>query len=105
MKTTKLLASVLITAFCLPVFAQPSTTGITHTERNQKDRVAQGIRTGELTNSEAHTLQGQQDVIRADKRAAMADGVVTTAERRKIKHEQARAGRAIHNKKHNAATS
>lgn len=105
MKTNNLLAAIFIAAFALPSFAQTATPEIAHTERNQENRIVRGVRSGELTPTEASRLQRQQNVIRADKRAAKVDGVVTAAERRKIKREQKRANRAIYNKKHNAATS
>ncbi|MBC7414570.1 MAG: hypothetical protein H7327_06510 [Herminiimonas sp.] len=105
MNTTKFLATLLVTAFALPVFAQTATPAIGQTQRNQESRIAEGVRSGELTRPEAQKLQQQQQVIRADKRAAKADGVVTGAERRKIKREQAKANRSIYRKKHNGRTA
>ena len=101
MKTSKLLAAVLVGAFALPVFAQTATPVIGQTQRNQETRIDQGVRSGALTNGEARGLQQQQRQIQADKRAAKADGVVTRAERRQIRREQHRASRAIHRTKHN----
>ena len=103
MKTTNLIAALLISAFALPVFAQTAATpGINQNQRNQEARIEQGARSGELTRSEANNLQRQQNQIQADKRAAKADGVVTRAERHQIKRKQHQANRAIHHKKHNA---
>jgi uncharacterized membrane protein YebE (DUF533 family) len=102
MKTTKLLAAVLATAFALPVFAQTATPALNQNQRNQESRISQGVRSGELTNNEARNLQSQQQAIRSEKRAARADGVVTPAERQKIRRDQRRASRAIYRKKHNA---
>ena len=105
MKTTNLIAALLVGAFALPVFAQNATPGINQTERNQEARIQQGVRSGELSRPEARNLQQQQNQIRADKRAAKADGVVTRAERRQIKREQQQANRAIRHKKHNGRTA
>ena len=105
MNTSKLLAAILVTAFALPVFAQTATPAIGQTQRAQEGRIAEGVRSGALTRPEANQLQQQQNQIRADKRAAKADGVVTRAERRKIKREQAQASRAIYRKKHNGRTA
>ena len=102
MKTTNLLAAVLATAFALPVFAQTATPALNQNQRNQEARISQGVRSGELTNNEARNLQSQQQAIRGEKRAAKADGVVTPAERQKIRRDQRRASRAIYRKKHNA---
>ena len=105
MNTNKLLAGVLVSAFALPVFAQTATPAIGQTQRNQEGRIEQGVRSGELTRPETRSLQQQQRAIKAEKRAAKADGVVTVAERQKIRRDQARASRAIHNKKHNGRTA
>ena len=105
MKTTRLLAAVLVTAFALPVFAQTATPVIGQTQRNQEARIDQGVRSGALTQQESRNLQRQQNEIRADKRAAKADGVVTRAERMKLRREQRRASRAIYRKKHNGRTA
>ncbi len=105
MNITKLLAAVLVTAFALPVFAQTATPAIGQTQRNQEARIEQGVRSGELNQREARNLQQQQRSIQAQKRAARADGVVTHAERRNIKRQQAHANRAIQRKKHNGRTA
>lgn len=105
MDTTKLLAAVLVSAFALPVFAQTATPLTGQTQRNQETRIEQGVRSGQLTRPEARNLQQQQHAIKVEKRAAKADGVVTAAERHKIKHDHARASRAVHNKKHNGRTA
>ena len=105
MNATKLLAAVLVTAFALPVFAQTATPVIGQTQRNQEARIAEGVRSGELTRPEARNLQQQQRTIQTEKRAARADGVVTSAERRQIKRQQAHANRAIYKKKHNGRTA
>ncbi len=102
MKTNKLLAAVLFSAFALPVFAQNTATpNINKTQQNQENRIANGVRSGELTAKETQNLQKREGKIEADKQAAKADGKVTNAERRKIKREQARASKAIYKKKHN----
>ena len=105
MNTTKFLVAALVTAFALPVFAQTATPAIAQTQRNQEARIEQGVRSGELTRPEARNLQQQQRAIQSEKRAAKADGVVTSAERQKIKRDQARASRAIYRKKHNGRTA
>lgn len=105
MNISKLLAAVLVTAFALPVFAQTATPAIAQTQRNQEARIQQGVRSGELTRPEARNLQQQQQAIKAEKRAAKSDGVVTAAERRNIKRHQAQANRNIRHKKHNGRTA
>jgi hypothetical protein len=81
--------------------AQTKTPVINHREHNQVRRINQGVRSGELTKSEAHHLRTRESKIRNDKRMAKADGHVTGAERRHLRKEQNRVSRAIYRKKHN----
>jgi Skp family chaperone for outer membrane proteins len=102
MKLHHLLAAVLVSAFALPAFAQNTNTpNIDQRQANQQRRIANGIKTGELTAREAQHLEKREAKIDADKQAAKADGKVTRAERRKLQREENRASRAIYRKKHN----
>jgi hypothetical protein len=49
-------------------------------------------------------LEAEQRKIAREKRAAKADGVITPAERAKIRHDQNKASRDIYRKKHNVRT-
>lgn len=73
---------------------------------NQQDRIAQGIKSGELTPSETAKLEKQQQGINkqvaADRKAN--GGKLTPAERKQVNGEQNQASRNIYRKKHNAAT-
>jgi hypothetical protein len=70
---------------------------------NQQDRIAQGIRSGQLTPRETSRLENQQQGInreaRADRQAN--GGHLTGADRRAINQSQNRASRNIYAKKHN----
>jgi hypothetical protein len=72
---------------------------------NQQDRVAQGIRSGQLTAGETAKLENQQrgmnKQIAADRSAN--GGKLTTGERKQINHEQNKASRNIYHQKHNGA--
>jgi hypothetical protein len=75
-------------------------------EENQQDRIAQGVRSGQLTAGETARLENQQQGIH---REAAADrqangGKLTGADRRAINQSQNRASRNIYNKKHNGRT-
>jgi hypothetical protein len=70
-------------------------------EKNQRARIKQGIKSGELTKAETANLAHKEKDIRKEKRAAKADGVVTPAERKDIRKDQNQASRAIYRKKHN----
>ena len=86
------------------VVAQTATPGITERQENQKARIEQGVKSGQLTHREAARLRAEQRSIRAEKRLAKADGVVTPAERAKIRRDQRRASRDIYRQKHDAQT-
>ena len=81
--------------------AQTATPKVTERQVNQQVRIHQGVQNGELTKGETTRLEGQQAKIQADKKAAKSDGVVTPAERKKLKREQHRASKNIYHKKHN----
>lgn len=81
--------------------AQTRTPVINAREHNQENRINRGVRNGELTRTEAHTLRTDEHNISAEKRLAKADGRVTGRERKMIRHQENRDSRAIYNKKHN----
>jgi hypothetical protein len=83
-------------------FAQTQTPVVKERQENQQKRIAEGVKDGELTAKETEHLEGREAKIQADKKAAKADGVVTTKERAKLRREQNRASRAIYHQKHDA---
>jgi hypothetical protein len=70
---------------------------------NQQDRIAQGIRSGQMTAGEAvrteNREQGINEQIRADRSAN--GGTLTPQEHRQINREQNGASRQIYRQKHN----
>ena len=70
---------------------------------NQQDRIAQGIRSGQMTPNEAAHAEGQQQSINrqvaADRQAN--GGKLTGQQRQQINRRQNRASNNIYNKKHN----
>jgi hypothetical protein len=71
---------------------------------NQQDRVAQGIKSGQLTAGETAKLENQQKAINQQVKAdrAVNGGKLTTGEKKQINKEQNAASKNIYNKKHNA---
>ena len=66
----------------------------------QQDRIERGIRSGEITRSEAYRLgQGERAIDRAQSRAR-ADGVVTSQERARIDRMTDRQGQQIYRQSH-----
>jgi hypothetical protein len=74
--------------------------------QNQQDRIAQGIKSGQLTAGETAKLENQQHGINQQVHADRAanGGKLTQGEKNQINHEQNAASRNIYNKKHNANT-
>ena len=84
-------------------FAQSKTPVVDQRQKNQQERIKEGVKTGEVTRGEARRLEAQQGKIKADEMVAKSDGKVTNAERRQLKREQNRTSRNIYRKKHNGA--
>jgi hypothetical protein len=73
---------------------------------NQQDRIAQGIKSGQMTAGEAAKAENQQKGINQQVRADRAanGGKLTTGEKKQVNKEQNAASKNIYNKKHNAKT-
>ena len=72
-------------------------------ERLQQERIAQGVKSGQLTSSETAHLEGREAHINKEvhnDRVANG-GTLTQAERRQVNHQENRTSRAIYRKKHN----
>ena len=73
---------------------------------NQQARIAQGVKSGQLTPAETAKLEKQQRTIHkqvaADRKAN--GGTLTASEKKQINRDQNQASRNIYRKKHNAAT-
>jgi hypothetical protein len=86
--------------------AQYSDTKVGQRRENQQDRIAQGVKSGQLTAGETAKLENQQKGINqqvaADRKAN--GGTLTKSEKAQVNHEQNQASKNIHNKKHNNAT-
>jgi hypothetical protein len=74
--------------------------------QNQQDRIAQGIKSGQLTAGETAKLENQQKNINkqvaTDRKAN--GGTLTASQKQQINKEQNAASKNIYNKKHNAKT-
>jgi hypothetical protein len=72
-------------------------------ERLQQERIAQGVKSGQLTSGETARLEGRESRINREvhnDRAANG-GTLTPAERRQVNRQEDRTSRAIYRKKHN----
>jgi opacity protein-like surface antigen len=82
------------------VFAQAETPVIDQRQRNQDQRIDQGIASGQLNEREANRLNKQQGRIGKMEDRAMSDGVMTKRERARIGAAQNRASRHVARQKH-----
>ncbi len=96
---------VLSTMLAIGLVSGLSAQEIKDREENQQDRIAQGVKSGELTPHETAKLERQESRInrevRNDRKAN--GGNLTNKEKAKINRQQNRESARIYNKKHNAA--
>ena len=85
--------------------AQYGNNKVGQRRENQQDRVAQGIKSGQLTAGETAKLEKQQKGINKQiaKDRKANGGTLTASEKKQINKEQNQASRNIYRKKHNAA--
>lgn len=70
--------------------------------RNQKERIYNGVRTGQLTKAETYRLVKDNREIRNDRlRYKRNDGRISPRERKHLIHERKQASRKIYHYKHN----
>ncbi len=93
-------AAALFAASTLQIHAQTGTPGIDQRQNNQSARIAKGEQTGALSKREAARMKAGQQKVADMKTNAAADGKVTRAERKTIKHEQNKQSRRIARQKH-----
>jgi hypothetical protein len=73
-------------------------------QRNQQERIAQGVKSGQLTAGETAHLEGRESAVNHEihnDRAANG-GKLTGAERRQVNRQENANSNAIYRKKHNA---
>jgi hypothetical protein len=75
-------------------------------QENQQDRIAQGVKSGQLTPKETAHLEGRESAINHEVKndRAANGGHLTPAEHRQVNRQQNRTSNAIYRKKHNGRT-
>jgi hypothetical protein len=94
----KIAVTLILTTAALPALA--GTPGVDAREQNQRERIAQGVRSSELTRPEAHRLVRGEVRLRRHQRLARTDGVVTRAERHRLHQHADRMSDRIYRQKH-----
>ncbi len=106
------LAALMLPAMAqnVPATAVPPTPPnqkptINQREENQQDRIAQGIKSGQLTAGEAANLETKEAAINNEVRAdrKVNGGKLTQAERVQVNHQLNHTSRQIYRDKHNGA--
>lgn len=104
--------SAVLALLAMPVVAQsttPSTpvTGQTIQQRkeNQQDRIANGVKSGELTAGETVNLEKKESSLNQEERdmRKLDNGHLTTADKKVLNQQQNQLSNQIYQDKHNAA--
>jgi Ni/Co efflux regulator RcnB len=99
----KITLTIIATAFAATVLAAPAEARVNQRQAAQHHRIAQGVKSGELTRHEATQLRQQQRHIAAYEARSRADGRGYTArERARTEAMQDRASRNIQRQKTDA---
>jgi hypothetical protein len=85
--------------------AKPKPT-IAERKENQQDRIAQGVKSGQLTAGETSKLETKEAAINGETKADRAanGGKLTAAEKKQINGQQNQLSKQIYKDKHNAST-
>ena len=103
MKST-LLGVAAVSFFAAAAFAQSSEVG--RRQENQQDRIAQGVKSGQLTAGETANLEKKESAVNQEVKAdrALNGGKLTAAEKKQVNQQQNKLSGQVFNDKHNAAT-
>ena len=95
---------VAATVAAMAAMAQTNTVG--QRQENQQDRVAQGIRSGQLTAGETGNLETKEAAInqKVHTDRTLNGGKLTNQEKQTVNRQQNQMSRQIYADKHNAAT-
>jgi hypothetical protein len=96
----RIVASLLILGLAAPVFAGGHTPNLDQREHNQRARIQQGVRSGELTRPETRRLKRGEIALHRNEAVAKSDGVVTARERARLQAEANNMSRRIYRQKH-----
>jgi hypothetical protein len=104
-----LLGSVILVALCVPAVQAQSDSSVTgqtiqQRKKNQQDRIANGVQSGQLTAGETKNLENKEANLNSEERQMRAtdNGKLTAADRAKLNRQQNRLSNNIYQDKHNA---
>jgi hypothetical protein len=90
-----------------PAPAEKPKPTVAQRKENQQDRIANGVKSGQLTTGETANLEKKEAVINKETAADRAahDGKLTAAEKKQVNRQQNQMSKQIYNDKHNANTA
>jgi hypothetical protein len=97
------LAVALVIAAISPAFAA-ETPRVDQMEARQRERIEQGVTSGQLTAPETHRLVYQERQLDRHEARVKSDGEVTQAERYRLNQDAMRTSRHIHRQRHDTQT-
>ena len=109
---TRLALATALTVVPAAMFAQNATPTppvdrktINQRKVDQQDRIAQGVRSGQLTAGETSRLEHQEAGLNREERGMRAqdNGRLTRQDKRTLNHQQNQESRRIYKDKHNRA--
>ncbi|HXB62984.1 MAG TPA: hypothetical protein VNU94_09080 [Acidobacteriaceae bacterium] len=107
MKITTLALAAFMAAAPAAFTASAQAQDINQRKENQQDRIAQGVKSGELTPGETAHLENQEKDINHEEKDMRKtdDGHLTSQDRKAIHQQQNAESRRIYRDKHNARKS
>lgn len=104
MKFARLALAATLALTPVALLAQAPPHDINQRKENQQDRIAQGVKSGQLTAGETARLEHQERGINREERGMRAqdNGHLTRQDRRALNHQQNVESRRIYRDKHNA---
>ncbi len=114
MKITEVVIACALVIAPAAMFAQTTATptpgkndhNIRERKTDQQERIAQGVKSGQLTAGETSRLEHQEAGINKEERGMRAqdNGHLTAQDRKTLHHQQNQESRRIYRAKHNART-
>src|SRR5215831_8252432 len=106
LKTFGRSVAVLAVAVLVSIPLSAQAGGIKKRAENQQDRIAQGIKSGQLTAGEAARLERKESALNHETRdmRALDGGKLTPQDKATVNQQQNKLSKQIYNQKHDAQT-
>src|SRR4051812_18778951 len=99
----KLITTIVISSAFLATTTLPASAGtIAQRKENQQDRIAQGVKSGQMTAGETARIERKESALNKEVRAerTLNNGKLTPAERKQVNRQQDRLSKQIYREKH-----